>query len=187
MNTKSEILLFLIKHDLLGHTIKFPQIRVPGKRGTCPWTDVQREWNFWARINPLPNGCWEWSGGRKTRNYGAIRWPGQQTAHRVAWILSKGSVTPSNFLCHKCDNPPCCNPDHMFVGTNEDNMKDMARKGRGGGPRGERCHKAKLTQEKVNMIREAKKLLGFKAQYWASLFGVSNATIFNLLRYSTWK
>lgn len=79
-------------------------------------------------------GCWEFTGYRMPNGYGKIglgsREDGNDLAHRVAWRLANGPIPAGMDICHRCDNPPCCNPAHLFLGTRLDNMSDMSRKGR---------------------------------------------------------
>ena len=94
---------------------------------------------FWAKVDKTPghgpNGdCWEWQAGRSKFGYGRIM-VGRKlvVAHRVSLALSEGSSIPDGLcVCHKCDNPRCVNPAHLFLGTNQDNMVDKISKGRGG-------------------------------------------------------
>lgn len=86
-----------------------------------------------------PNtGCWLWLGRRGARGYGQVGFRGFKTrqAHRVSWLIHNGPIPDGLFVCHKCDTPPCVNPDHLFLGTCQDNLTDMARKNRAyrGGP-----------------------------------------------------
>ncbi len=79
-----------------------------------------------------PSGCLEWVRGRNAGGYGMVRYDGFTRpilAHRLAWFLVHGAF-PKNFACHKCDNPPCCNPDHLFDGTQAGNVADSIAKGR---------------------------------------------------------
>jgi hypothetical protein len=90
------------------------------------------ESRFWSKVDiRAADDCWPWRGTTTGKTgYGrAWRGPGWAAAHRLAWELTHGS-TPDGFVCHKCDNPPCCNPAHLFVGTHTDNMRDMFAKGR---------------------------------------------------------
>ena len=77
-----------------------------------------------------PTGCWLYGG--KTDRYGHVYVRGKiMVAHRVAYELVKGEIPEGMLVCHKCDVPGCCNPDHLWIGTDKDNMQDMVRKGRG--------------------------------------------------------
>jgi hypothetical protein len=92
---------------------------------------------FWAKVDVSDSAsCWPWTGHRDARGYGRTT-KRSTTAHRVAWEVTHGEIPAGLFVCHRCDNPPCCNPAHLFLGTAGDNARDMAAKGRvrGGGPR----------------------------------------------------
>lgn len=89
--------------------------------------------SFWAKVERRgPDECWPWVGARKPRGYGNVRIDGKyRLAHRVAWELATGTTIPSGcIVMHRCDNPPCCNPAHLLMGTMKDNTADMRRKGR---------------------------------------------------------
>lgn len=75
-----------------------------------------------------PDECWEWQGRRSAKGYG--RGPHNEPAHRFAYRMLVGRIPNGMLVCHHCDNPPCCNPAHLFVGTHADNMDDMVAKGR---------------------------------------------------------
>lgn len=86
--------------------------------------------NFWDRVDKTGE-CWLWTGARARKDYGAVRFQGrQQPAHRVAWQLTFGPIPGGLFVLHHCDNPPCVRPDHLFLGTQADNMADKVAKGR---------------------------------------------------------
>lgn len=87
---------------------------------------------FWAKTIPEPNtGCWLWMGSTWGGGYGQVRINRRtRFAHRVAWEVSNGPIPNGLFVLHRCDNPPCVNPAHLFLGTHQDNMDDMMRKGR---------------------------------------------------------
>lgn len=91
------------------------------------------EMRFWGRVDKNgPNGCWLYTGAKGHYGYGMVGRRGTHPAraHRFAWELLKGTIPAGLDLLHKCDNPPCCNPDHMWVGTHHENMLDCAAKGR---------------------------------------------------------
>lgn len=87
---------------------------------------------FWGKVKVgSPGECWPWGGSVDTDGYGVVRWGGRQTkAHRLAWSLENGPIPVGLGVLHRCDNPPCCNPACLFLGTNRDNVADRERKGR---------------------------------------------------------
>lgn len=74
------------------------------------------------------DGCWEWKGAKTKAGYG---WFSAKIASRISWEIYRGKIPKDMLVCHKCDNPPCVNPDHLFLGTHKDNTLDMIKKGRG--------------------------------------------------------
>lgn len=110
-----------------------------------------------AKSIPEPNsGCLLWTAHVDYRGYGRLMVDGKgRFAHRLSYECAKGPIPPGLFVCHHCDVPSCINPNHLFVGTQFDNMADMVAKGRwGGAPRhGERNPSAKLTASAVRIIR----------------------------------
>ncbi len=119
-------------------------------RGTRPLLSV------FAHCKPDENGCWIWQLAVNSNGYGsASAGDGKKAqAHRLAWKERHGSLPPKGvFVCHKCDVPLCVNPDHLFLGTHQENMDDMVRKGRN--TTGERVTQAKLTAAQVLEIRAA--------------------------------
>jgi len=97
------------------------------KNTKCSETDLGR---FWAKVQKTEN-CWLWLGELVGNGYGRFYiHNGIFVAHRMSWIIHNGPIPNGLFVCHHCDNPPCVRPDHLFLGTNSDNMKDCAAKGR---------------------------------------------------------
>lgn len=93
------------------------------------WSKDRKFHTHWIE-NP-DNGCWEWTGGKNNVGYGMFRdGAGMRTAHRVSYELHKGKIPKGKHVCHSCDNPKCVNPDHLWVGTHQDNMQDRSRKNR---------------------------------------------------------
>lgn len=109
---------------------------------------------FWSLVNVVERRrCWIWRGASDGLGYGQFRMNGKTIrAPRVAFFLRNGHW-PNNAL-HRCDNPPCCNPDHIWDGTRFDNMRDMVRKGRNGNAIGEQHGRSVLTELKVIGIRQ---------------------------------
>lgn len=88
---------------------------------------------FWARVDRRggPGACWPWTGYLTWNGYGRVRADGgRYGSHRLAYLLSSGTVPDGMSVCHRCDNPSCCNPAHMWLGTQSENMADMTAKGR---------------------------------------------------------
>src|SRR3990167_5547725 len=91
------------------------------------------EFRFWKKVEKTSN-CWRWTGGKNNMGYGRIRKGFQAShllAHRVSWDIHNGSIPSGMLVLHKCDNPECTNPKHLFLGTFSDNSRDMYLKGRG--------------------------------------------------------
>lgn len=104
---------------------------------------------FWARVEKsAPEQCWPWRGDKNHRGYGRFR---EKMTHRLAYELVKGPIPEGLIVRHRCDNPPCCNPDHLLVGTYADNTDDAVERNRL--PTGERSGTAKITVEQVRYIR----------------------------------
>ena len=92
---------------------------------------------FWSKVDKKgADECWPWTAAKANKGYGTIgiggRGSGNIGAHRLSYILNIGQIPDGKIVCHKCDNPPCCNPAHLFLGTHKDNTQDMMQKGRCG-------------------------------------------------------
>lgn len=153
------------------------------------------EERFWSKVNKT-SGCWLWTGALKN-GYGAFRGPNGTTvrAHRLAWELTNEKIPNGLHVCHECDNRRCVRPGpkHLFLGTRFDNMRDMARKGRGNWVmkpetvlRGSENGNSILDELKVREIR-SEYSGGAHQVNLAAKFGVTQATISQIIRGATWK
>lgn len=142
---------------------------------------------FWASVEPQnESGCIEWSKQRDRDGYGYFKFNGGPVrAHRMSWILTFGEIPDGLWVLHKCDNPTCVNPDHLFLGTAKDNEIDKIAKGRQNYARGEDAGPAKLTSEQVIQIRP---LIGTRTQISiANEFGVSSTLVRKIKNRKVWK
>lgn len=114
---------------------------------------------FWDKVDRRnSDACWLWLAYRDTNGYGWVAHNRRKTgAHRVAWELTNGPILDGQHVLHRCDNPGCVNPDHLFLGTHGDNMADMREKLRH--PYGSNCSWAKLTENDVRRIRKDGRVL----------------------------
>jgi hypothetical protein len=149
-----------------------------------PWEE-----RLWPRIRKT-EGCWEWKGTRSrgSKGYGVIGLgPGAGNAfvHRLVYELLVGPVPDGLCVLHHCDNPPCCRPDHLFLGTRGDNAEDRHAKGRD--YRGPRPWATKLTAEQVAAIWREYRASGIGHKRLAKKHGVSASAVRHILRGQTWR
>ena len=139
------------------------------------------EHRFWQKVDKT-DGCWEWTGSKKRRGYVEFFADGKTClAHRWSYEAHNGPIPPGLFVCHKCDNPCCVRPDHLFVGTAKDNMQDCSKKGRLAPPHPGLKYKGKLTLEQVSVIRRLRSL-GFLQRELGEMFGCTGANISHICR-----
>lgn len=146
---------------------------------------------FWPKVDKGggPDACWIWTAWRNDRGYGQIRMRSQDGTWRmplathVSLKLAGIHLPPGMFALHRCDNPPCVNPAHLFVGTKRDNSRDMVAKGRSA--TGERHGRSKLTEHDVIDIRS---LAAFGARFstLGMAFDVADTTIRRIVRREIW-
>lgn len=129
---------------------------------------------LWAGVDRSagPNGCWTWTGLRDRHGYGHISvGRRKESTHRLAYRLAVGVIPDGLNVLHRCDNPPCCNPAHLFVGTQATNLRDMAAKQRSGQRR------TKVTAEQIAAIRAWVPAAGERQSDLAATFGVSRRLV----------
>lgn len=139
---------------------------------------------FESRIQKT-DSCWLWTGRLTKQGYGQRKIGDKlMPAHRAAWLLLRGSIPDGMCVCHRCDVRNCVNPDHLFIGTNDDNMADMVAKRRQ--PLGRRNAAAKLTEADVQAIRTAR-ANGQSAMALAKAYGLYFSTVYKIVRRETWR
>lgn len=144
------------------------------------------ESSFWNRVNKT-DSCWLWTGSKTRQGYGMILRNGRiNKCHRFSWELSNGAIPQGLCLLHRCDTPACVNPDHLFLGTNLDNVTDMILKGRARHARGDTHGRSKLREDYIPAIR-CMAHEGWPQKSIARQFGVSVHTLKDLLHGKTWK
>jgi hypothetical protein len=152
------------------------------------WSKVDKE-----RSNTFYNGkrCWEWTAHCDKKGYGGFSFHRKFVlAHRASWMIFYGNILDDLCVLHHCDNPPCVNPAHLFLGTNLDNVRDRDKKGRNNQPRGENSGRAKLTFLQVLEIRTRYKRRGIggeTALELAKIFHMSRNAIWNIIKNRNWK
>lgn len=143
---------------------------------------------FWDRVAKGPE-CWEWTGQKHYRGYGLVAiMRVKRYTHRVAWALVHGPIPPGMFVMHLCDNPPCVRPDHLRLGTPQENSEDMRAKGRarGNGVQvGQGRGVPKLNPDQVREIRR-RMAEGEPRKVIAAAYGVSVATIKGIAAGRAW-
>jgi hypothetical protein len=141
--TQAELTQPYVLTDAWGRTRRFK---------TSPLERLNR------KLRPAPNGCLEFQGWLNNKGYGQIGIRGRRLmyTHRLAWIAAYGEIPAGMYVCHRCDNPACCNPEHLFLGTAQDNTSDMLGKGRHRVLIGEQNPRTKLTASDCADIRAAR-------------------------------
>jgi hypothetical protein len=141
--------------------------------------------SFWAKVKKT-DSCWLWIGSRQKNDYGRIKRHRKiLIAHRVSWFIHNGPIPDGLLVCHHCDNPMCVNPNHLFLGTQQDNFWDMYNKGRKANCQLQNNGRAKLDNEKVTQIKLALSK-GVADSDLALIYGVSECTIRDICYGRSW-
>lgn len=150
-------------------------------------TDRQRH-SFWSRVHKT-SSCWEWTGRLCPKGYGMFTVRNQCiSAHRLSYIMHHGqALVAKQYVCHHCDNRRCVNPAHLYLGSHDDNMRDMRERGRAYRWNGKRCGTgnpaSRLTEAMVIEIRASRE----HSQALADKYGVTLTTVYNARNGITWK
>lgn len=160
-------------------------LRSVGRKGRMPLSQEQRKVLFWTQIKRGNNDeCWNWEGASNREGYGRFRWNGKpKLAHRISYLLHHGEDPYPLDVLHHCDNPKCVNPNHLFLGTDKDNVRDMIEKGRNNPVFGERSPRATLSNDEVLDI---KKHITIFTTLLSEKFSVNRMVITNILRERAW-
>lgn len=137
---------------------------------------------------PTEKGCLLWTGGKNKMGYGMVNIRGKtKKAHRTIWEIFHGRpIKKGMCICHNCDVPGCCNPDHLYEGTHQDNMNDMFRRNRQNKVSGELHGRSKLKDEDILKIRELN-ASGTNTYKLAEMFGTGPAKISEIVTGKAWK
>jgi len=148
---------------------------------------------FWDKFERPEEGCWPWVAATKN-GYGCIGredyWlSGSKTiyAHRLSWMLWNGPIPDGFCVCHSCDNTSCVNPDHLFLGSHKDNMRDMFSKNRRKSAVGEHHGKSKVTRRQVEFIKDLVLQHGMTQSEASRIFGLSRNQAHYMIKGKTWK
>ena len=153
---------------------------------------MERLWSKIA-VTPDPSQCWDWMASTFDNGYGQFKVGTKNwRAHRFVWTMVHGPIPDDLVVCHRCDNPLCCNPDHLFLGSNRDNSQDMVSKGRQRGNKGEHSVRgsnhphAKLTEDAVRDIRK-RFSQGDTSSTLGRQYSVTKETILSVVHRKTWR
>ncbi|MGE0539733.1 MAG: HNH endonuclease [Dehalococcoidia bacterium] len=154
-------------------------------RGRPRTSEAQR---FWSKVDQSDaDGCWLWKGYRARKGYGHFKRAGRhgriEQSHRVAWELTHGRPPDDMYVLHRCDNPPCNRPDHLFLGTLLDNAADCVSKSRQS--MGARNGRAKISEEGARVIRELRRE-GVTLSELSRRFGIDKSQVSRIVRNEAW-
>lgn len=178
-----------------------------------PITTLPDATRFWSFVNiGEPDDCWKWNRKGRNNGYGFLTLPdGLFPSHRLAYALSKGIPEPADVICHTCDTPPCCNPDHLYIGTHSTNAQDRENRNRRDTHhpsvlaalprgddhwshitpskvrRGEDCPQSPLTADLVREIRTRYAQGGVSQRALCKQYGVTGSSMHSIILRKTWQ
>lgn len=139
------------------------------------------------RIKKVASGCWEYQGTINSNGYGQLAFAGRRiSTHRLSWMLFNGPIPDGLFACHRCDNKKCVNPEHLYVGTHQDNMKDAVERRRWPN------HLSKIQIRKISpgqreQIKDLYLHFGLGVTFISKIYGTGRTTIYSIINGETHK
>lgn len=169
--------------DSNGHIVEAYQIDTLIKEAIDIADKLVKD-RFWSKVDKTPK-CWQWNGAVDSSGYGICTIGGKNySTHRLSWQWANGKAVPKGLvLLHKCDEPRCCKPGHLILGTGNENVADRVKKNRSA--RGKGNGRARLTERDVKKIKKLRQK-GWTEKGIALLYGVGRSTISHILRGNTW-
>ncbi len=160
-----------------------------GRRYTTAGPPKSVEARFFEKVCFGPGQCWYWIASIGAGGYGSFLAMDEVKAHRVSYRIHHGAIPEGMMVLHRCDNPPCVNPDHLFLGTQFDNMRDMSAKKRGVNTpqHGEDNPMSRLTKESVRWIRSLYATGERSMKSLAADYGVTTATVWRAIHNKSWR
>lgn len=161
---------------------------MPYRQGHHPRAPLAKR--FWSKVDMSggPDACWTWMATKDTAGYGRImktKGTTRLSAHRVAYELTYGPIPDDMCVCHACDNPPCCNPAHLWLGTSRENIADRQMKGRQSKHEGRPG--ARITMEIAARIREEYAAGGITHRGLGKKYGLERSSITYIISRKTWR
>lgn len=140
---------------------------------------------FWQNVDKSdPDKCWPWTSGKFSNGYGRLYFQGSDVGtHRISWLIHNGPIPHGLWVLHKCDNHPCCNPDHLFLGTRIENISDMVSKGRQN--KGEKNGGCKINEFDVGVIR-SRYASGETCAAISKDYPISTGTVWKIIKRKKW-
>ena len=148
---------------------------------------------FWSKVDKgSADGCWEWTGNKHKFGYGTISIDGRPRAtHRVSWEIHNGNIPEGTgyhgtCICHKCDNPSCVRPEHLFLGSVQENNNDMVKKGRRSSQKGANNPRSKINSTQARVIRRHANRNLMTHKEIGSIFSISSSSVAGIKSLRRW-
>lgn len=145
--------------------------------------------DIWKSVNKKgDDGCWEWVGYKNKDGYGRMKVDYKMYhVHRIVYELTYGPIPDGLLICHRCNNRSCCNPNHLYLGTQKDNMEQCVFEGRLKTSFGEKHGQSKLNEKDVKKIKELYNTKNYSQRCLGKLFNISHSEISRIINNQVWK